>query len=196
MVQGFRGAATFMLLGLAAGDPAFAEKPRGESPVYTGQGITLYASVRSAEQMTAFYTGRGFPPAMLHEIDTACFITVGVKHTRKEVIWLEPSRWRFVDGRGNNLHRLDRNHWNHRWENIFAPAASRATFGWTQLPESRDLQPGEPVGGNVTLERPVGEFALELVLPTGADRTGKPLTVRVPGLKCDNGTRSPGAGKP
>ena len=175
----------FVLPGLFAGGAGAVDAPRASVPAYVGQGMTLHVSVRTADQITAFYTGRGFPAAMIREFDAVCFVTVGMRHMRKEVLWLEPARWRFVDVAGKALHRLDRDRWNRRWEEIQAPPAARATFGWTQLPESRDLQPGEPVAGNVTIERPSGAFALELLFPTGADRSGAEVTVRVAGLTCD-----------
>ena len=192
-----RTIALFMLPGLAATGAGAADAPRAAVPEYVGQGMTLHVSVRTADQITAFYTGRGFPAAMIREFDAVCFVTVGMRHTRKEVLWLEPARWRFVDVGGNVVRRLDRERWNRRWEEIHAPSASRATFGWTQLPESRDLQPGEPVAGNVTIERPSGAFALELHFPTGADRSGAELTVRVAGLICDDPRSDPAsAGRP
>ena len=36
-----------------------------ERGAYTGQGLVLHAQTRTPDQMAAFYTGRGFPAAML-----------------------------------------------------------------------------------------------------------------------------------
>lgn len=151
---------------------------------YTGQGLVLHAQTRTPDQMEAFYTGRGFPAAMLQPITHVCFLTVSMRHTRKGVVWLEPSRWRMLDTRGNSVQRLDRDFWDRVWERMQAPPASRATFRWTQLPESRDLQPGEPVGGNITLVAPSGPFILEVRFATGRDKKGPEIVGRIEGLAC------------
>jgi hypothetical protein len=151
---------------------------------YRGQGLVLHAQTRTPDQMEAFYSGRGFPAAMLQPITHVCFLTVSMRHTRKDVVWLEPSRWRMLDAQGNSVQRLDRDFWNRVWETMQAPPASRATFGWTQLPESRDLQPEEPVGGNITLVAPTGPFSLEARFATGRDKKGPEIVGRIEGLVC------------
>lgn len=151
---------------------------------FAGQGLTLHAETRTPDQMAAFYTGRGFPAAMLNPITHVCFLTVSMRHTRRDVVWLEPSRWRMLDAEGNSVNRLDRDFWNRVWDTMQAPPASRATFGWTQLPESRDLQPGEPVGGNITIVAPTGAFSLEVHFPTGRDKKGPEIVGHIEGLVC------------
>ncbi len=160
-----------------------ADQPAARN-VYSGQGLVLHAQTRTPDQMVAFYTGRGFPAAMLEPISHVCFVTVSMRHTRQDVVWLEPSRWRLLDAEGNTLNRLGRDFWNRVWETMQAPAANRATFGWTQLPESRDLQPGEPVGGNITLVSPTGAFTLEAHFATGRDKKGPEIVGRIEGLVC------------
>jgi hypothetical protein len=155
--------------------------PAGDSD----QGLELTAQTRTPDQMAAFYIGRGFPAAMLVPIAHACFLSVGMRHTRDDVLWLEPSRWRLLDAKGNSVQRLDRDYWNKVWETLQAPPASRATFGWTQLPESRDLQPGEPLGGNITLVPPAGAFSLEMRFATGRDKKGPEVVARIEGLTCE-----------
>ncbi len=49
------------------------------------------------------------------------------------------------------------------------PQANRSTFGWTQLPAVRDLQPDEPVGGNLVFPGTTGSIRPRGSLP---DRTG------------------------
>lgn len=160
-----------------------ADQPPARN-VYSGQGLELHAQTRTPDQMVAFYTGRGFPSAMLEPISHVCFLTVSMRHTRRDVVWLEPSRWRILDGAGNAVNRLDRDFWNRVWDTMQAPPASRATFGWTQLPESRDLQPGEPVGGNITIVAPSGAFSLEVRFSTGRDKMGPDIVGRIDGLVC------------
>ena len=62
--------------------------------------------------------------------------------------------------------------------------ANRATFGWTQLPEVRDLRPSEPVGGNVALLPPPGRFRLEARFATGVHKQGKEIVVILDDLSC------------
>lgn len=164
---------------------AQAADPLPERGAYTGQGLVLQAQTRTPDQMAAFYTGRGFPAAMLVPITQVCFLTVGMRHTREGVLWLEPSRWRLRDAKGNSVRRLDRDYWNKIWDTLDAPPASRATFGWTQLPESRDLRPGEPAGGNITLVPPAGVFSVELRFATGQDKKGPEIVAHIEGLTCE-----------
>ncbi|HEX9628361.1 MAG TPA: hypothetical protein VGA00_15600 [Acidiferrobacterales bacterium] len=161
--------------------------PARERAGYEGQGITLSVSVRTPEQVVAFYSARGFPENAVRALAEKCLVTVGMRHRRRDVVWLEPARWRFVDAGGREVRRLDRAYWAQRWEALAVPAASRATFGWTQLPESRDLLPGEPVGGNVVIEPPAGRFRLELRFATGADKRGPALRAVIEGLSCAGG---------
>ncbi len=163
---------------------AVAVDSTSESGVYTGQDLVVHAQARTPDQTTAFYLGRGFPAAMLKEFNQSCFVTVSMRHTRPDVVWLEPARWRLRDANGRIIERRDRHYWNRVWKTINAPHASRATFGWTQLPESRDLQPDEPVGGNITIVPPTGPFSLEFRLATGKNKTGPEIVGRIEGLIC------------
>jgi hypothetical protein len=147
-------------------------------------GLRFHISTRAPEQLAAFYAGRGFPESMIKEIEQTCFMTVGIRNERNDVVWLQLDKWRFLDEQGKEIHRITRQDWNARWDKIYAPLGSRSTFGWTQLPESRDLQPGEPVGGNIAVIPPKGKFTLEATLPIGYDNSVPPLHVRVENLQC------------
>jgi hypothetical protein len=149
-------------------------------------GLSFHISARGPEQLAAFYAGRGFPESMVQEIQHTCFLTVGIRNERDDVVWITLDKWRFLDDQGHEIHRVTRPDWNARWDKINAPLANRSTFGWTQLPESRDLQPGEPLGGNIAVMPPkgAGKFVLEATLPIGYDNTAAPLHVRVENLQC------------
>ena len=147
-------------------------------------GIVLYASPRTLEQIAAFYEARGFPHAAIEALTQTCFVTVSFHNRGGDVVWLELSRWRFVDEQGREVKRRDRAYWNALWEKLGVPMANRATFGWTQLPEVRDLQPSEPVGGNVALPPPSGRFRLEARFATGARKQGKDIMVTLDDLSC------------
>lgn len=145
------------------------------------EGLAFSASTRTPEQTTAFYAARGFPEAMVREIAATCFVTVGLQNRRDEVVWLELDQWRFTDAAGQPVARITRPEWNRKWESRQVPLSARATFGWTQLPEARDLQPGEPVGGNVAVVAPKGSFSLNARFRTAS---GKHIEIVVPGLSC------------
>lgn len=156
--------------------PAQAARER-----FTQDGVVFSITVRNIEGVTAFYAARGFPKAMLDAIAQTCFVGVGIHNERKDTLWLEMSNWRFTDSAGREVKRITRPEWDARWERMHAPYAARATFDWTQLPESRDLQPGEPVGGNVAITPPDDEFSLSARFRTGNNET---IQVTVPGLRC------------
>ena len=120
----------------------------------------------------------------IEALTQTCFVTVSFHNRGGDVAWLELSRWRFVDENGREIKRRDRAYWNALWENLGVPMANRATFGWTQLPEVRDLQPSEPVGGNVALPPPSGHFRLEARFATGARKQGKDIMVTLDDLSC------------
>jgi len=151
---------------------------------YEGQGIVMSVSARTPEQIAAFYEARGFPRTAIEALRAACFVTVGIQNRREDIVWLEPARWRFYDAAGGAVERLPRAWWEARFEKLGVPPANRATFGWTQLPEVRDLRPAEPVGGNVTLLPPRGAFTLEARFATGSDRRGPEIVARFDKLTC------------
>jgi hypothetical protein len=136
-------------------------------------GLSVTMAPRSAEGTTAFYEARGFSPEALAIIRDTCFVGVRVVNHTSAVIWLEPGRWEFRDARGP-LMRLTVADWGRRWAGVQLPAAKQATFRWTQLPDSRDLQPDEPAAGNITLPQPHGPVSATLKFrsePTGPDRS-------------------------
>lgn len=144
-------------------------------------GIVLSIGLRNSEGVTAFYAARGFPQTMLEKIGQTCFVGAGIHNERTDTLWLELANWRFTDDTGREVKRITRPEWDALWDTMNAPYASRATFDWTQLPESRDLQPGEPVGGNVAVVAPKGEFSLNARFRTGG---GELIEIQVPGLRC------------
>ena len=154
---------------------------------YEDANIALRMIPRTPDQMAAFYEARGFPTQAITEIRKACFITVGITNRRRDILWLELANWRIADETGKPVQRLHRDYWNALWKRLDLPLANRATFGWTQLPESRDLHPDEPAGGNLGVLPPSGRFMLEARFRTGADGRGEPLTVRIFDIECPQG---------
>ncbi|NWG87098.1 MAG: hypothetical protein HXY26_06235 [Hydrogenophilaceae bacterium] len=144
-------------------------------------GMVMSIGMRNSEGVTAFYAARGFSKEMLEVIGQSCFVGVGIYNERRDTLWLELANWRFTDAAGREVKRITRPEWDARWDKMNAPFAARAAFDWTQLPESRDLQPGEPVGGNVAVVAPAGEFSLAARFRAG---NGEVIEVTVPGLRC------------
>lgn len=147
-------------------------------------GLEFSVEARTPEQLTAFYTARGLPANAVDEIARHCVLTVIMRNRRKDVVWLIPARWRFVDANGRALKRITRPQWQQAWQRLKVPAAARNTFGWTQIPERRDLQPDEPVGGNMALAMPQAAFTLFAEFPVGAVDAKRALRVQVPNLRC------------
>jgi hypothetical protein len=179
----------WLLLSAVGADAAddIATAPGGRREIRE-QGLVVSLSPRTPDQMYAFYFARGFPEDALQEIARHCFLTIGLRNERNDIVWLELDRWRFIDDRGREHARHARKHWNTLWERLKLASAKRATFGWTQLPEQRDLHPGEPVGGNISLNPPGSLFTIEARLATGADKRGPELRLRFDNVSCPRGT--------
>jgi hypothetical protein len=161
------------------------EKPY-QGPFVENDDILFVLIPRTPEQMAAFYEARGFPPAAIARIKATCFVTVHIENRSRQVIWMEPDTWKFSSG-DQPLQRLDRDYWNTQWEAVDLPRANRSTFGWTQLPAVRDLQPEESVGGNIVFPGTTGSFDLEAHLQTGQERRGKQLEIRFENVSCAPG---------
>lgn len=146
--------------------------------------VELFVSARSPEQIRAFYAARGLPPAAVQALAEACFLTVGVHNKRNEKLWLEPAQWRFVDAQDKLIARITREEWAARWQALQVPRGAQATFGWTQLPESRDLYPDEGAGANLTLRPATGPFTLVARFRTGEEGKGPVLELVVKNLQC------------
>ena len=173
-----------VLSGMILGGVLFVAGAGAHAGRLAAAGLDFSISPRHPEQVMAFYSARGFAPETVAAIARACFLTVGLTNLRPEVVWLEPARWRFETMDGRPVRRIARAEWEAVFEASRTPLAHRATFGWTQLPERRDLQPGEPVGGNVTVEPPAKPFRLIAVFPTGERGEGPPIELRIENLSC------------
>jgi hypothetical protein len=145
--------------------------------------IKMIVIPRSREQMKAFYEGRGFPQPAIAAIAGACFMTVIIKNKTNNTLWLELDNWQFR-GASAEVKRLDRTYWHQHWESLGIPMASRSTFGWTLLPERRDLRVSEGVGGNITMTHTEQSFQLTAKFFRGADKQISPLSVQLHQLQC------------
>ncbi|UCE89947.1 MAG: hypothetical protein JSW10_03725 [Pseudomonadota bacterium] len=138
---------------------------------------------RTPEQIAAFYEARGFPAAAIDALNQTCFITVSMRNKSNKVIWLELKNWRLIAASGE-IQRLKRSYWQQLWSHLNVPQANRSTFGWTLLPETRDLQPSEPVGGNITLPPTTEPFTLEARFKTGREKRAGEIILRYDNVRC------------
>jgi hypothetical protein len=138
---------------------------------------------RSSEQMSAFYEARDFPKSMIDLLENTCYMTVRIKNTSQDVIWLDLSQWQFTTDK-SPLHRFHRNEWLKRWQAIDALLRFQSTFRWTLLPEILDYQPGEEEGGNIILNRTDEAITLNATFPRGQDKQGKPYSLTLNDLRC------------
>lgn len=159
-----------------------------QGPYFDNDRLRIVLIPRTPEQMAAFYEARGFPPEALERIRQTCFITVHIENKGDEVLWLELENWQFSSG-NRPLARLDQAYWQSQWDAIELPQSKRSTFGWTQLPPVRDLQPAEPVGGNVVLPGTVSSVNIEAVFHSGADRQGETIRLGFGQVPCSKGVQ-------
>jgi hypothetical protein len=180
--------ASWLLLAAAGAHAAddITESPDGRRE-YHSHGLVMSVTARHPDQQFAFYSARGFPEEAVRQITQRCFLTIGIRNERSDIVWLELDEWRFADSQGREYPRVRRATWNALWDRMKLKPAYRATFGWTQLPERRDLHAGESAGGNVTLASPPSSFTLEARFRTGDDGLGPLLRVRFDNLICPRG---------
>lgn len=158
-----------------------ADKPKKIE--FENEFLKMMTFMRTPEQIKAFYEGRGFPKNSLPVIADVCFVTFIVKNKSDTILWLDLNNWEFYSD-ATKIKRLDRGYWKQRWEKINMPMSSRSTFGWTLMPEQRDLRPDEGVGGSITIPQTKKHFELTAKFFTGDDKKGNPVIVKIEQLQC------------
>jgi len=161
--------------------PINAEKKKKNA--YEDDEIYLRFVYRSPEQITAFYEGREFPKSAITRITQTCYVTVIIKNKTDDVLWLELDNWIFEKNK-QIIKRYKRPYWKKQWEEINLPQAHRSTFGWTLMPDVRDLRPQEGVGGSIPIPKQTGNFSVTFNFATGSDKKGKMKTVKIPETYC------------
>jgi len=172
-----------ILLGTLLATSAFGIDQPYPGPFVENDDMLMVLMPHTPEQIAAFYEARGFPEKALELISSACFVTVHIENKSQRVIWLETANWR-LSSNNQAVQHLDKDHWNTRWDEINLPLANRATFGWTQLPVQRNLQPDEPVGGNIVLRGDIRKFNLKAQFLTGKHKRGGILEIRFQDINC------------
>ncbi len=150
---------------------------------YQDPKVFMQIFVRTPEQLSAFYHGRHFTQAAIDRILQTCLITPIVKNKAYDVLWLELDNWQFNSEEGP-IPRIKRDYWKKQWQQVGLPLAHQSTFGWTLMPEKRDLRIDEGVGGSVVIPMQSKPFTLTAHFRTGKDKTGKPKTVVFKEVSC------------
>lgn len=164
----------------AAPTAAVAQPP---SPRYSDDQVSARIVMRTPDQLTAFYLGRGFSHAAIGKILETCFITPLVHNKTVDVLWLELDEWAFSQG-DKPIPRIKRDYWPDKWREVGLPQAHQSTFGWTLMPEVRDLRLDEGVGGSVAIPMQREPFRLTMKFHTGADKQGPVKTIVFEDLQC------------
>ena len=159
-------------------------KPEDGIHRFEDSDVTIVIGSRVPEQLAAFYTGRGFNQASIDAITKKCFIFGMVENKTYDTLWLILDDWKFYAADGSEMKRWKKSDWLEVWQKTGLSQAHQSTFGWTQLPEVRDLRLHEHVGGNVVVEWKDEPFKLVATLKTGTDKSGKPRIIVVENLTC------------
>lgn len=152
---------------------------------YVDDEVYMRLVIRSEDQLSGFYVGREFPKAAIDEILKTCFITPIVKNKAFEALWVEPDTWSFTIG-GKTITRIKRDYWKEVWADVSLSLAHQATFGWTLMPEIRDLRFDEGVGGSLVIPRQTKPFTLKARFNTGLNKEGEAKIITFKDISCAN----------
>ena len=172
-------AALYLPVSLAQPEP----RPTPSGLRYEDDSLFIRIVQRSPEQLTAFYLGRQFNQAAIDHILDTCFVTPIIHNKTFDVLWLELDTWQFSRG-DEQIPRIKRDYWPEKWDRSGLPQAQRSTFGWTLMPEKRDLRRDEGVGGSVVIPWQQQPFTLRMNFHTGADKQGPLKTIVFEDIQC------------
>ncbi len=175
--------AWFWLVGLVVVTAHAKAAQQPPSPTYKDAEVSVRVIMRTPDQLTAFYLGREFNHAAIDKILETCFITPIVQNRTLDVLWLDLDEWQFSQG-DKVIPRIKRDYWPDKWQETGLSKSHQSTFGWTLMPEVRDLRLDEGVGGSVVIPMQTGPFQLTMKFHTGADKKGPVKTVVFEDLQC------------
>jgi len=151
--------------------------------VYEDSEVFMRLVLRTPAQLSAFYQGREFNQVAIDKILQVCFITPIIKNKTLDVLWLELDNWQFSLEK-QPIQRIKRDYWSERWREAELQQAHQSTFGWTLMPEVRDLRLDESVGGSVVIPMQSRPFTLVANFRTGAKQKGNSKTIVFEGIEC------------
>ena len=135
-------------------------------PFYENEHFSLRLSLRTPDQLAAFYEARGFPDNAINIIRNTCFIGIGLRNKGKNIIWFNLDNWHFTNKDGK-IKRILRRDWKETWNKQGLPKRFQSTFRWTLMPEQLDFQAYEGEGGNITLPKMDKPFDINATIYTG-----------------------------
>jgi hypothetical protein len=150
---------------------------------YEDSEIYMRLVIRNADQLSGFYVGREFPKNAIGEILKTCFITPIVKNKQFDVLWIEPDSWMFMLN-DKPIERIKRDYWKKVWNVVGLSMAHQSTFGWTLMPEIRDLRFDEGVGGSLSIPMQTKPFTLKARFNTGLKKEGTPRVIIFKDISC------------
>lgn len=172
--------------GLLSCTPAIAQTrdlPPGALK-FENEHLLMVTMARTPDQLVAFYSARGFNQASIDALTERCFVFGMVDNKTEGTLWLILDDWQFIDETGQVIERMTRDDWKKTWQKTGLEQPQQSTFGWTQLPESRDLHQHEHVGGQLALPWQEQPFKLVAIFRTAADKKGTPQKVVFENLTC------------
>lgn len=171
------------LSGVAVRAAEAPERVPPAGPWYEDDEVFIRIVLRSPEQLTAFYLGRGFNRGAIDRILQTCFVTPVIHNKTLPLLWLNLDDWQFSRGE-TVIPRIKRDYWPEHWQAAGLPQAHRSTFGWTLMPEARDLRLDEGVGGSVVIPAQSEPFTMTMNFHTTADRQGRIKRVVFEDIQC------------
>lgn len=152
---------------------------------YEDDEVYMRLVIRNNEQLSAFYLGREFPKNAIDEILNTCFITPMVLNKSLDALWVEPNSWVFLSD-NKPIKRITREYWKKVWKDVDLSMAHQSTFGWTLMPETRDLRYDEGVGGSIAIPMQTKTFTLEAHFNTGLNKEGESKIITFKDISCPN----------
>ena len=174
-----------MIVTALSSSPLAAQPEMPGAQRFEDDTLVMLVQTRTPDQLTAFYTGRGFNADAIAAITQRCFVFGFLENKTYEALWLVLDDWQFRTADGKPIERIHRSDWQPVWQQTGLKQAHQSTFGWTQLPESRDLRPHEHAGGHAVIPWQDRPFTLTVTLHTGLDRRGTPRILTFSNLRCE-----------
>lgn len=171
-----------IVLLLALPVPSLAAEKKDKNR-YEDDDIVFRVVPRQNDNIAAFYEGRGFSKEAIAEINKTCYITFLMRNRSRNVIWLDLDSWR-VTSEDKTFKRLTRSYWKQKWQEMGVSLAHQATFGWSLLPDVRNLYPDEPVGGSVTYSFTDAPITVEAHFKLGEDKDKGEKVLRFENVRC------------
>lgn len=162
---------------------SYADSAKPDLIEYEDGEVYMRLVIRTTDQLSGFYLAREFPQEAINKILKTCFITPVIHNNKFEALHIEPDSWVFITD-NKPVERIKRDYWKKIWTDIGLSPAHQATFGWTLMPETRDLRFDEGAGGSIAIPLQTNSFTLKASFRTGMKKDGKIKTVTFRDIAC------------